>query len=356
MANDHNPVPDVDRCDAFWAGEPLARPLLTSWVGSYTISALYPEGLAQLPEGELKPSDIRFEPFRSDYERLFEMHRAVATDIPWAAFPVMVVPWVEAIIGCPIRHRDGNVWAEPRLDGYDSRLTLRQEWLERLLDFIDWLVDLAQGRFPVGPSLMRGPLDLLAAMRGAQRSIYDLFDCPDQVVRALDMLADVWINVVQRQLEHTPRFADGYSFTVQNLWSRRLGAWFQHDAAAFWSPRLFQAYGVDCTRRLAECMPVTGIHLHPPALFTVDALLEMPALDVIEVHKDEVGPGIVEMMPRLRQISAQKRLMLWGAFTAEELRAIRDHLPARGLALQLMGQTPTEVGEMVRVVQDVWSE
>jgi len=352
------PHPDFARCDAFWARQESDRPLLAGWVGSYEASQLYPVGLSRLPAKALEPADIDFELFREDYERLFADHKGTGADVPWAAFPLMVVPWLEAICGCPIQHRDGNIWAEPWLEDYDrleeKGLRLDHAWLDRLVAFTRWLVDLSAGRFPVALSLLRGPMDVLAAMRGAQRLVFDFYDRPGPVARLLDRLATVWVQAVQAQLAQIRPFAGGYSFSVQTLWARRPGGWFQEDAIAYSSPRFYRRLSRDPEARLSQALPLTGIHLHSPALFTVDDLVEMPDLDVIEVNLDVVGLRIPEMIPRFQQILARKRLFVWGALTAADLKLMRDQLPARGLALQLMGDTPEQVRTLLDQARAIW--
>lgn len=351
-------LPVFERCDAFWARQEMDRPLLGSWVGSYQIANLYENGLSRLPQGELKPTDIKFDLFRRDYEKLFEDHSQVTSDVPWAAFPLMVIPWVEAITGCPIYHREGNVWAQPWLDLYERLdkvgLQPNRAWLDVLVEFTQWLVQLSDGRFPVAVSLMRGPADLLAAMRGAQTSIYDLFDHPGLVERTLEVLTDIWIEVAHAQLAHIPQFADGHSFSIINLWGRKPGAWFQDDAIAFWSPTFYRQYARGCEARLSGCMEATGIHLHSPALFTVDELVEMPDLDIIEVNLDDVGLKIREMIPRFKQILEKKRLYVWGAFTKQDLMLMEEQLPTAGLALQLMAETPEQVQALIGEVEAIW--
>ena len=349
---------DIKRCRAFWARDEVDRPLLAAWVGSYEMASLFPRGLAQLREGELNPDDIQFEFFRRDYEALFEKHSQVAADMPWSAFPLMVVPWVEAIAGCPIVHRSGNVWAEPWLGSYErlnERHAPRLDWLAKLEEFTDWLVSFAGGRFPVAVSLMRGPTDVLAAMRGAQNSVLDLMDSPEAVTHALDWITDLWIRVARAQLSHIPPFAGGYGWSVQNLWSDVPGVWFQDDALAYWSPSLFSAYAVPREMKLAGCVARTGIHLHSVALFAVDGLLKMPELGVVEVNLDDVGETIPEMIPTFRRILESQRLYVWGHFSEDDLLTMRKELPAKELALQLMYETPAAVSAMIRRVEEIWA-
>ena len=358
MSADNVTLPDIERCRAFWAREQVDRPLLAAWVGSYEMAGLFPGGLAQLREGELTPDDIRFELFRQDYEALFDKHRRAASDVPWSAFPLMVLPWVEAIAGCPIVHRSGNIWAEPWLDGCDrpwDRHAPRLDWLAKLVEFTEWLVSLAGGRFPVSVSLMRGPTDVLAAMRGAQNSVLDLMDTPEAVTRALSWIADLWVQVARAQLSRIPHFAGGYGWSVQNLWSDEPGVWFQDDALAYWSPSLHRAHAVPCEAKLAGCVAKTGIHLHSAALFAVDELLKVPELGVIEMNLDDVGKSIPEMIPTFQRILETQRLYVWGHFSEDDLVAMKKAFPTRGLALQLMYETPEAVRAMIERVEEIWA-
>ena len=222
------------------------------------------------------------------------------------------------------------------------------------VEFTQWLVRLSDGRFPVALSLMRGPADLLAAVRGAENAIYDLYDFPDQVERLMNVLTDIWISAARAQIAHIPRFADGYCFSIQQLWSRQLGGWFQDDAIAYWSPELYAELARPSESKLSSCMPATGIHLHGPALFTVDHLVDMPDLSVIEVNLDDVGQKIPDMIPRFLQILEKKRLFVWGAFTEADLAMMREHLPARGLALQPIAETPSQMESLIHCVRTLW--
>ncbi len=264
----------------------MDRPSLATWVGSFEMAGLYSHGLAQLPEGELTPSDILPEAFRQDYETLFEKHRQASADVPWSAFPLMLLPWLEAIAGCRIVHNSGNIWAEPCLDSY--------------------------GQLNGGSGLQP----------------------------RLDWLA--------------PPFAGGYGWSVQNLWAEEPGGWFQDDAIAYWSPSLYRTHAFPRELKLSESIARTGCHLHSTAIFTVDELLKMPELGVIEINLDVVGKSISEMIPVFRRILEAQRLYVWGHFSMDDLVVMKEKLPTRGLALQLMEETPEGVVAMVQVVEKIW--
>jgi hypothetical protein len=352
------PQPNLPRLQAFWNREETDRPLLATGVGSFTFTELFPIGLSRLKEGELHPEDVVFEYFREDYENLRRNHAQVAADVPWSVFPLVVLPWAEAVAGCHLIHREGNIWAEPWLESREALaaadLRPRQEWLQRLGEFTDWLVAWADGRCPVAVSLLRGPADLLAAVRGADRSILDLVDEPAPVDRALDALTDVWLAAARTQASRIPAFAGGYGWNIQNLWSAEPGGWFQDDAIAFWSPSLYRDHALTREARLARWAPRTGCHLHSAAIFTVDGLLRLPELGVIEMNLDISGLTLPEMIPAFRRILARQRLYVWGHFSREDLALMRANLPTRGLALQLMAETPAQVSQMLVWARELW--
>jgi hypothetical protein len=61
------------------------------------------------------------------------------------------------------------------------------------------------------------------------------------------------------------------------------------------------------------------------------------------------------MIPYLRRTLEEKNLVIWGAFTMGDLRVIKEHLPSRGLALQVMAETPGEVRVTPDHLRRMWS-
>jgi hypothetical protein len=202
---------------------------------------------------------------------------------------------------------------------------------------------------------MRGPLDLLAAVRGSEQMCLDLYDCPDEVGSALQHLTDLWIQIARLQTKLIPPYKGGYGFGQIDLWSRKQGGWFQDDAVALWSPSAYRQHVRPCEKRLAACMDITGIHLHPVSLFTVSDLVQMPELGVIEVnYETPYGMPLKEMIPPLQRALESKCVILWGEFDASALQAIADNLPNRGLALDIIGETPEQIRSVVKDVNRIW--
>ena len=147
---------------------------------------------------QLKPEDILVEDLWAHVEEVLELNSGWSSDFPQAISACLGVPWLEAMIGCPIMVGQDTIWAEPSARDYDHLLELRIEpdnrWLKRLFVLHKELARLAdQHFFPVCLPLMRGPLDLLSAIRGPAQLCLDLYDRPRQVKEAVGRLSQLWL-------------------------------------------------------------------------------------------------------------------------------------------------------------------
>jgi hypothetical protein len=118
--------------------------------------------MSRLPDGQLIAEKVNIQLFQDDYQSLYEKNLTSSSDVPWAGFPLMTIPWLEAILGCTVNKSGTNIWVEP-LEGSLEQLVARpidlndNPWFKKLVEFLQWLVDFSAGGFPVAASLMRGP-------------------------------------------------------------------------------------------------------------------------------------------------------------------------------------------------------
>jgi hypothetical protein len=86
------------------------------------------------------------------------------------------VPWVEAMLGCPIEMTDGQIWSEP-YEGDPEDLIRRganfehNPWLELYREFLRLLQERVARHFPLtANTLFRGTCDLVAATLGVKEA------------------------------------------------------------------------------------------------------------------------------------------------------------------------------------------
>ncbi len=345
----------VQRHQSFWSRGPADRPIGSVWIGSRMPEDLFPAARA-LPVGRVMPADVDVASFLADYERLYQMHDSVGDDAFWGASPFFGIPWVEATLGCPIHYSGESFWTEPILQGWPEEPRLdRSEgeaWLSKLLEFTGALVGHAAGQYAVSPTLMRGPSDLAAALRGHVQMVYDLYDDAEELQRVIDLVTEHWIEVARRQLDLIPRHAGGYLSHFYRVWAPDRVVCTQEDASASFSPAFFRSHLLPAERRIASAFPYTVIHLHSPTLWSVEQLLEVERLSCIEVNYDDNGPRLPELLPLLRQVQdVGKPLILRGAMTPEEIAFVKRELSPRGLLLNLVAGSVEEGQRLMEVLR-----
>ena len=248
----------IARHEAFLNFEPVSRPVLGFWLGGYYPAEQFPNGAALWRDGQpLQPQDVSFGPFAADYESLWRVHQEAEDDFFYVGSAYWGIPWLEAVLGCPVVAAGSNCRAEACLKSLDQVGDLASEldgnaWFEALLQFTRDLVKTSAGRFPVCPPLLRGPGDCASAMLGGMRFVMEFYDHPDGVRRLLDHCARTRLAVLGRLHEvippwHGTHAAGGYP---SKLWCRRTVAYHQEDSAALLNPALFN--GFSC-RSSATC-------------------------------------------------------------------------------------------------------
>ena len=296
-----------------------------------------------LPEGVLKPEDIQIEPFLEDSERLWRSYQEIDLDYSFVGSPFPHLPWMEAIMGCPVRCSGKALFAEPCVEDWHGWRVrgeaLKGPWGQKLLELMRAVVKHADGRYPVGATLMRGPADMLAAMRGPSQLPLDLFDCPETVRRAAKACADIWIQVGKAQLDLIPESTEGYMAGAQayRMWAPEKAIWLQDCAMALLSPNMYCDVFLPQTRRIASEFPCAGFHLHGKAAWGANQLLSVPELDVMQLSPDS-GQGMDDLIPRWKQIREHKRLVLmrpYGEDLPSWLERVLAEVPVGGLSIQV---------------------
>ena len=339
-----------NRFEDCWNRKNSDRPLIGINVGQFA-NECYPRFMASLPNGLMQPEQIRNDLILEDLDELWQRHEIVGGDYPFTAAPLYYIPWVEAILGCPIMASPETFWAEPCIESWDGwigkPIDKNNPWLQKLLDLLQAMVNHSRGRYPLSHTLMRGPTDLMSAMRGAAQLPLDMMLHGDRMKSILDYLADVWIEICQAQLDLIPECADGYMGQGNGLqcWTPNKVSWLQEDATALLSPEIYQRTLLDLDRRILGSFESTAFHLHTSSEWIIDTLVDIPELDVIQYTQDITGINLVSYLKICRKVLAHKPLVIWRAYGddfPQWLNSIRDGLPVNGLSIMVTVQNVDE--------------
>ena len=295
------------------------RPLLGINVGMFA-NQWYPRAMREIPNGPVRPEDIRTDLFLEDVEQLFQIHQEAGGDSPFVASALVHIPWMEAIMGCPVMASPETFWSEPIVEDWDSwsepRLDSDNPWFEKLIELTRALVERFGDNHPVSHTLMRGPGDILSGLRGAGQLPLDLMLKPDRLRAVAESIADIWIEVCRTQLDLIPKSPEGYHGGGNGLrcWAPDKVAWLQEDATALLSPNVYRSTLEEVDRRILSAFDATAFHLHDSARWMIDHLTEFPELDVIEFNQDLPGAHDEDWFNLCRKVQERKLLVIWRGY------------------------------------------
>jgi len=353
----HNTMSEdtLRRHRAFWNREQMDRPTWGVSLGFFA-NEVYPRTMANMPPGPVNPEDISIENLLEDCDDRWEAQRDLG-DFPYTCAPISSVPWLEAIAGCPIMASPTSLWAEPCLHDWTNwewdRSVPANPWARKLLEMMRVLVEHSKGRYQVSPTLMRGPADILAAMRGATQFAMDFLDEPDLVVTALHQCARIWREVAQDQLDLIPPSSEGYIALDAALraWAPDKLLWLQEDAMALLSPKLYRDFVLPIDKDLSTSFPCVAFHLHGTALWAIDELVRVSGINVMELNLEAVMCDEEGTFAGWKKIVEHKPLVIWRTYGddfSSWLARIFREFPLKGLAIQISVRNVEEA----RKVQD----
>jgi hypothetical protein len=351
------------RHQAFWERRKADRPLLGINVGFF-INQRFPRVMARLPQGRIGPHDIPIQAFLEDCDDLYRSHRNLG-DYPFVSAAFVGVPWLEAIAGCPIWSSPTGLWAEACVTDWNNwqwPASVRENpWTVKLLELMRALIKHAGGRYGVAPTLMRGPADIVSAMRGATQFPLDLVDDPEAIVSALDHCAEIWTEIGRAQLELIPESGEGYvaGDAALRSWAPGKLVWLQEDAMSLMSPSLYRDLLLPVDRRLASEFPCTAYHLHGSALWAIDQVLALPGVDVVELNLEAAACDVEGTFAGWRKIQASKPLVIWrmyGEGFRPWLASVLAEIPWEGLSIQVSVSDAAEGERVSRVFSEATAE
>jgi hypothetical protein len=346
----------IEKYRAFWNRDAVARPLVGfSFVGWFPMEEFAVcrswKSAEYLTLDMLDPRD-----FLDDQVRLAREGEIIEDDMIRGACPTQVaVPFLPAMLDNPLRILPQNILGIERKLPWEACLAVRLDpehpWYRKYMAFIDALVEKAAGRFPVSHGPEIGPTDLHAILRGHNESIMDLMTAPEKSAELLHHLGLIFHDLFKDVWRRIPLFHGGWFDAQYCLWSPGPIIRMQEDATAVYSPDLYRRLVQPVDRMLARSFDCNFMHLHSTSMFLLDAFLEIEEIPCFEINNDASGPPVADMLPYFQKVqSAERSLLIRGAFTPDELQLLMDSLEARGLFLNIMVKSMEEIETLRPIV------
>ena len=338
----------VDLWKQFYARKNV-QPLFGFFTGSEYPVRQY-RAAQSLPEGRsLIPSDFNVDAFLDDQERLFEEHEACGGDFIYAADAFWGIQWMECLCGLPmfVNHESGNLhFKSPvNFDGTVPSFNPADEWAQLAAEFLDKGAARSAGRYPLSTTRMRGITDMMSALYGGEEFVFALMDEPEQAQEVCRKLTELYIEFAKHQLAHIPDFHGGTGSFYYSNWAPQGTVWHQEDTAAMLSPAMYKEHFERWDRVIVNSFMNNIIHLHSTGFIPLDDYLSMN-FTAMELHIDTGGPSAEELFDTHRKILAKNPLLIWGNIPEKDLDWIFSKLPAQGLAVNTVVESPEHAREL----------
>jgi hypothetical protein len=232
-----------------------------------------------------------------------------------------------------------------------KKLDRENPWFEKYNEFLEALVERAEGRYPVSHGCELGPTDLHALVRGHHGSIMDLVDAPQDSARLLMHLGQLFAEFFQEAWKRIPLYHGGYFDAQYQLWAPGPIVRMQEDATAVYSPDLYRKLVQPVDRMIAQQFACSFMHLHTTSMFILDAFLEIEEIRCFEINIESFNIPVEGMIKYYKMVQdAGRPLLIRGSLSEDELRLVLDSLDPRGLYLHIMPDNLEEAGALKRVL------
>ncbi|MBN1837919.1 MAG: hypothetical protein JW820_18825 [Spirochaetales bacterium] len=284
----------LERNEAFWEGSLDRGPLL--WV---TAPDMVPSPVPQPEEPGVEAemwTDVEYVMTAAEYDlsRTYYAGDALPVYNPWLG-PDQVAAWLGAEI--LLKPKEFTSWVTPFVDDWARRPTLRidpeNRWWKLYLEILRASVEAGRGKWVTGyPDLHTG-IDGLSAIRGPERLLVDLLECPEQVERAMGRMTELFEFVVDTVSELVLPSGQGTSNWTMGWSARRFLCIGQNDFTCMISPEMFDRF---CLQDIVETTNYVDRSLYhldgPGAIRHLPRILEIESLDCVQwIHGSGQPPA-----------------------------------------------------------------
>jgi len=264
-----------------------------------------------------------------------------------------------AMIGGTHRWAPSTVWFEnePVIAGWQNPpppVLNKKGEMYRLADaFTEKLLAAGEGKFLTSVTDIGGSYDILAALRGTQALLLDLYDNPEEVKAYAERLQPVWMAYFNRYAERTIARQGGVT-NWMSIWSDTPWYPLQCDFSYMISPDMFAEFILPDLHWYTERLHRSVYHLDGPGeLPHVRHLLSLPRLNAIQWTAGDGNEPIwhERWYPLFEEIqSAGKGLVLLGV-PPEHLEPLLRRLSTKGLYISTRAANAAQANEIIRMAE-----
>lgn len=340
----------------WWAGENFGRCGLS-------VTARRNQAIQKPPDLPARVADRWLD---LDYLSALNHYRMSQTYYGGEAVPVWYAGYpgwdfIAVFLGCPIELKEETGWVYPliqteKLDDYpisSLQIDPNNRWW-RFGQLIHRLAaQEAAGCSIPGIQAIGGVGDILAGLRGTDRLLLDVSDCPD-VVRNYELhLIKVWQEVFDSFYEIISGVGEGCS-NFFHMWAPGKFYITSNDFSYMISSKMYEDLFLPALEMQLKHLDFTLYHVDGIEAFRhVDLLCSLPGLDGLQILPGAGKPSPLHYMDVLKKVQAAgKKLHI--SIPSTEVKDALEQLSSRGLFIATTCDSEEEANELLRQAER-WS-
>lgn len=187
----------------------------------------------------------------------------------------------------------------------------------------------------ISPTVLRGPSDVLTAMRGMEGSFLDLCENPGAVATAAARVNHLLIKAVDLHYSLFQRKLGSFAH-IFGYWAPGKTVVIQEDVTGMCSPAMYRDVFMQCNAEMVDHLgKYVMFQLHSTGCKHYKHVLSTPGIAGLQVAMETIGPSLLDLVPVFREILEKSRLMLMVCAGFEQLPEALRKLPSEGLFLTI---------------------
>jgi hypothetical protein len=342
--------------ECFWDKKSADRPP----VGVYDERIFLPINFLRrpFPRPTVSPEDVTSDLAMPEYEYSFAKRAVSCDDYMAFSAPWRGVPWLEASCGCTVRYAKGSLapahFVESAEDLADLPIPAPNGWLDCLRRETERLESQAPPDCWISPTILRGPSDVLAAMREMRAFFVDLHDHPEALATAAARLNQLLIKALDLHYSIVRPKLGGFGH-IFGYWAPGRTIVIQEDVMGMCSPDMyrdiFMPNNAEVVRHMGDYVL---FHLHTTGYKHYKHVLDIPGIAGLEIGMESIGPTIVDLVPVFREILERSRLILHVGSGFESLPQVLRKLPVEGLCVAIADRYIRNDQEFFALTKAIW--
>jgi 5-methyltetrahydrofolate--homocysteine methyltransferase len=300
-----------------------------------------------------------------DFFRFTFSHGYFAGDALPIMTPYMGAGVVAAFLGSDYTFQYDTVWfgKEPLIREWTSRqrISLKEdhELWKSVQSLTQYYAENSPEKYLIGMTDLGGSFDIAVSLRGSQDLIYDLLDCPEEVMKLIDEIDEAWFACFNRIYSIISKYSTGMTNWIPLYYE---GKWYplQCDFSANLSPRIFDRYVKPSLEKEAAFLDKALYHLDgPDALKYIDSILDIDRINGIQWAPGDTGVPESSLahdkwFPLYDKIQKKGKCLVLLNVHPRDIEKILSRVSAKGLFITTRSDSQDEADELLKNVER-WS-